>query len=115
MSDVFEKLNKLRSEFTEDSDKEIINKWEEELRDLGVRIDVLRLEPIREYIERLANKIRENKKQLSENSELAERQRTMMFAEIKVYNEVLNFFLSAKNYAKYLEQQIDEAFKTVTN
>jgi len=58
MSDVFEKLNKLRSEFTEDSDKEIINKWEEELRDLGVRIDVLRLEPIREYIERLANKIR---------------------------------------------------------
>jgi recombinational DNA repair ATPase RecF len=113
MSDIFEKLNKLRNEFTDEADKTIINQWEDELRELGVRIDVLRIEPIRDYIERLANKVRENKKRLSEDSEVAEKERTMLFAEVKVYNEVLNFFLSAKNYAQYLEKQIDEAYNSL--
>lgn len=111
--DIFEKLNKLRNEFTDEADKTIINQWEDELRELGVRIDVLRIEPIRDYIERLVNKVRENKRQLSENSELSQEQRTMLFAEVKVYNEVLNFFLSAKNYAQYLEKQIDDAYKVI--
>lgn len=113
MSDIFEKLNKLRNEFTDEADKTIINQWEDELRELGVRIDVLRIEPIRDYIERLANKVRENKKRLSEDLEVAEKERTMLFAEVKVYNEVLNFFLSAKNYAQYLEKQIDDAYNSL--
>lgn len=111
--DIFEKLNKLRNEYTDESDRSIIDTWENELRELGVRIDVLRIEPIRNYIERLANKVRENKRQLAENSELAENQRTMLFAEVKVYNEVLNFFLSAKNYASYLEKQINDTYKEI--
>jgi hypothetical protein len=113
MPDIFEKLNKIRNEFTDESDKEIISQWENELRELGVRIDVLSIEPIRDYIERLANKVRENRRQLSENSELSEHQRAMLFAEVKVYNEVLNYFLSAKNYAQYLEKQIEETYKSI--
>lgn len=111
--DIFEKLNEIRNEFTDETDKSIIDGWENDLRTLGVRIDVATIEPIRDYLERLANKVRENKRQLSENSELAENQRTMLFAEVKVYNEVLNYFLSAKNYAQYLEKQIDDAYKVI--
>lgn len=109
--DVFEKLNKIRSEFTEEADKEIINGWENELREAGLRAEAIK--PIADYIERLALKVRDNKKQLSENSELSEQQRNMLFAEVKVYNEVINYFLSAKNYAKYLENQIEETYKSI--
>jgi len=109
--DIFEKLEKIRSEFTEESDKEIIGNWENELREMGLRVEALK--PIADYIERLAVKVRDNKKQLSENSELSDQQRNLLFAEVKVYNEVLNYFLSARNYAQYLEKQIEETYKSL--
>ena len=107
--DIFEKLNKIR-EGLEETNKAIVNQWEDELRQLGVRIDAVNIQPIRELIERFANKVAENKKRLSEDSKLEQAERDMLFAECKVYNEVLNYFLSAKNYAKYLEKQIEETF-----
>ena len=112
MPDIFEKLNKIR-EGLDDTDKEIVNQWEDELRQLGVRIDAVNIQPIRELIERFASKVKENKKRLSEDSQLAQAERDMLFAECKVYNEVLNYFLSAKNYARYLEKQIEDTFNAI--
>jgi hypothetical protein len=110
--DIFSKINKI-SEGLEETDKAIVNQWEDELRQLGVMIDVVNIQPIKELIERLANKVAENKKRLSEDSKLAQAERDMLFAECKVYNEVLNYFLSAKNYAQNLEKQIEDTFNSL--
>jgi hypothetical protein len=110
--DVFTKINEIRKGLDE-SDSAIVGQWEDELRQLGVRIDAANIQPIRELLERFALKVKENKRQLSENSTLEQSERDMLFAECKVYNEVINYFLSAKNYAKYLEKQIDETFNSM--
>lgn len=110
--DIFEKLARIR-EGIDPNYLETINQWENNLRETGERINAVNLKPVREYLERIANKVAENKKRLSENSQIDETERAMLFAEIKVYNEVLNYFISAKGYAQAIEKEINETFNSL--
>ena len=109
---IYDTIEELKSEYTSEADRYVIEGWEKELMELAPKIDLAKVKPIRERLESLAYKIRSNKVEL-EDPDLPEEKRRYIIAEIKVYNEELNFYGSAKNYAKYLVENIDNAKKSL--
>lgn len=110
---IYETINRLKQEYSSEADKEIIGNWERELYELAPKIELAQIQPIKELLERMVTKVRNNKNQLSEDAELNRQQRDALMAENKVYNELINFFASANNYAKYLAETIKEAEKSL--
>lgn len=106
---IYQKIEELKNEYSSEADLAIINGWERELMELAPKIEMAKVKPIKELLESLVTKVRSAKAQLTENNTLSELERSNLFAEVKVYNEILNYFLSAKNYAEYLVNNIQEA------
>jgi len=106
---IYQKIEELKKEYSSEADIAVIDGWQRELMELAPQIELAKVKPISDLLNRYMGKIRANKERLTTETTIDDRERIQMLAEIKVYNELLNYFLSAKNYAKYIVKNIEEA------
>lgn len=104
---VLEKIENLKSEYTEDSSKDQLERWENDLKEAGTKASALQLEVVKKGLIQFAEKVKNNKLSLSGKQELTEEQRRQMFAEIKAYQEVIDYFINPIKYIEYITNEIN--------
>lgn len=103
---VLERIKELKSEYTEDSSKDQLDRWEKDLKEAGTQASALQLEVVKKALIQFGEKIKQNKSALAGDQDLTEDKRRQMFAENKVYQEVIDYFINPANYIKYITEEI---------
>lgn len=105
IEDLINQIQKAKAEYTEEISQHQLDTWEKELKENGAKLSALQLEVVKTGLLQWANKIRENKKLLVEPG-LTDQQIVRMFAENKVYEEVINYFINPKLYIDYVAAEL---------
>ena len=109
MSEINEKLNKLKNQF--ETVPEELNDYEKRLRNAELFTYLLKFDGMKMFFDILEGKIRGINAELMENSILDDESRAVMFARKECYREVMKIFTDKEQEVQSINKRINEELK----
>ena len=108
MADILKKIKEYKEELTWDFDKKPVEEWEKEVKKAIQKKKVSQLDPIKELLAQISDKVKKIEWVLLNDRELGDSDRVRMFDRMDTYKWFLSFFGNAdliiKKAEKFLEK-----------
>lgn len=106
IEELFNQIKKAREEYTDVVAQETFDRWEKEIQESGTKLSALQAEIVVKGLKDWSAKVGANKRLLANKAELSEQERSSLFSENKVYQEVINYFTNPKENIDYIRSEL---------